>query len=267
MYNKNFFSFVFLGLFIILSIVSINRGIREQTPRWYDRAVLFVIAPFQRAFRYMGESILYKYYRYSFLLNAEDNIRKVNKTNMLLQHELSNLYELKYENTRLRRMLNFKKQKSFAMVPAQIVAVDVTPNFKSIRINRGSDNNVKLGEPVVNYEGIVGKILKVYPKYSDVILLLDNHFVVDAFVQRSRARGVIYGADSRLVDMKYVHRFEDVKKGDFVVSSGYDGVFPKGLLVGIVDSVILTNDISQKIKVKPVVSFKKLEEVFVISNK
>ena len=266
--RPKFLVIFFIFLFIILSVFSITRGIQQKKMLWYDSVSLFLIAPFQVSFRYIGEKVLFAYYRYSFLLDAEDKIKSINKTNMMLKHELNNLYELKYENTRLRRLLNFKKHASFNMIPAQVIAVDVNTNFKSIRINRGTFDGVKLGEPVVNYEGVVGRVFKVFKKYSDIILLIDNNFVIDTFVQRSRARGIIYGSNIDTLDLKYINRFEDVKLKDVVVSSGFDGVFPKGILVGkIIDIDEQNRTISQKITVKPFASLKKLEEVFVIDNK
>lgn len=268
MYSRNkFLFFIFIFLFLVLTIFSITKGVQQKQTAWYDKASLFLISPFQVSFRYLGEKILYSYYRYKFLLDAEEKIQSINKTNMMLKYELNKLYELKYENTRLRRLLNFRKQASYKMIPAQIIAVDVNPNFKSVRINRGIKHGIEIGEAVVNYEGIVGRVIKVYNDYSDIILLIDNNFIVDAFVQRIRARGVLYGTNTSLADLKYIHRFENIKNGDTIVSSGFDGVFPKGLLIGKVKDILVNNtSISQKIKVMPIVSFKKLEEVFVIDK-
>jgi rod shape-determining protein MreC len=103
--------------------------------------------------------------------------------------------------------------------------------------------------------------------YSKVLLIIDQNNAVDALVQRSRARGLVTGAAAGQCIFKYVLLKNDVKIGDTLISSGLDGVFPKGLRVGLVSNVIRSNaGIFQEVRVTPFVDFEKLEEVLVVLN-
>jgi rod shape-determining protein MreC len=100
-----------------------------------------------------------------------------------------------------------------------------------------------------------------------VLLILDANSAVDAFIQRSRARGVLVGLGRERCLLKYVQRNEDVQVGDQVISSGMGGVFPKGLLLGMVEEVIRgSSGLFQRVEVEPAVDFSRLEEVMVVKQ-
>ena len=116
-------------------------------------------------------------------------------------------------------------------------------------------------------EGIVGQVSNVASHYAKVFLITDRNSAVDALVQRNRARGVINGNLSDQCFLKHTLRKYDINVGDAVVSSGVDGVFPKGLRIGNVSKVVKHDSrIFQEITVAPYVDFEKLEEVFVVLN-
>jgi rod shape-determining protein MreC len=118
---------------------------------------------------------------------------------------------------------------------------------------------------VVISEGIAGLVTDVTYSYAKVLLIIDQNSAVDALIQRSRARGVIKGGFSNRCFLKYVLRKYDISIGDVVVSSGLDGVFPKGLRIGYVSSVVKQKaGIFQEITVMPYINFEELEEVLVL---
>ncbi|OQY59957.1 MAG: hypothetical protein B6245_03935 [Desulfobacteraceae bacterium 4572_88] len=126
---------------------------------------------------------------------------------------------------------------------------------------------LKKSVPVVIPEGVVGLVTDISTHYSKVLLLVDQNSAVDALVQRTRARGIIKGGTAGRCLFKYVLRKHDIVESDIVVSSGLDGVFPKGLRVGTVSNVTRRNSgIFQEVTVIPYVDFEKLEEVLVILN-
>ena len=119
--------------------------------------------------------------------------------------------------------------------------------------------------PVVIPEGITGLITEVSPSYSKVLLIIDQNSAVDALGQSTRARGIISGDPEGKCAFNYVLRKHDIQIGEIVVSSGLDGVFPKGLRIGAVSEVLKPSaGIFQKVVVTPFVDFEKLEEVLVI---
>ncbi|MBW2365959.1 MAG: rod shape-determining protein MreC [Deltaproteobacteria bacterium] len=128
-------------------------------------------------------------------------------------------------------------------------------------------DGLKKGLPVIIPEGIAGHITEVTSHYAKVLLIFDQNSAVDAFVQRTRARGIVKGETTGRCVLKYVLQKHDIRVGDTVVSSGWDGVFPKGLRIGYVSKVVKrTSGIFQEIKVTPYVDFDNLEEVLVILN-
>ncbi|MBN1114314.1 MAG: rod shape-determining protein MreC, partial [Oligoflexia bacterium] len=202
---------------------------------------------------------------YLFLIKVNQDNRMLMKENQDLKQKINQLIEVEYENSRLRRLLLFKERISPFMIPAQVIAKDVTVEFRSIRINKGKKNGIKIAMPVVNYEGIVGQVIRVGSSFSDVLIVTDPNFAVDTLVQRSRARGIVEGRSSSVCRLKYLERLDDVQMGDQVITSGLAGRFPKGILIGEVISAQRKNfGITQNVELHPSVNFDKLEEVFVI---
>ena len=164
-------------------------------------------------------------------------------------------------------MLSMKEKMSINMVSSVVIAEDVNPSFKSVRIDRGGDDGINLAMPVINYYGVVGQIIRVFPKYSDVMLVTDPNSSIDSVVQESRARGILKGQGEPNCKLKYLNRLDDVKVGYKLVTSGIEQRFPKGLAVGEVVAVSRKNyGVTQEVIVRPAVQFDKLEEVFVIKN-
>ena len=106
------------------------------------------------------------------------------------------------------------------MLPAEIVGLDVTPWFRSILVDRGSEHGVLPGNPVVTQEGVVGVVTATSPHAAKTMLLLDHQSAVDALVQRSRARGIVRGAGHESLEFEFFVRESDVVVGDEVVTSG-----------------------------------------------
>jgi rod shape-determining protein MreC len=121
---------------------------------------------------------------------------------------------------------------------------------------------------VISTDGVVGKLITVSPNASRVLLINDHDSGLDALDQRSRARGIVAGAMDDGLIMKYVDRTGDVKPGDAVITSGMDGIFPGGLLVGQVVQVSQEGPgLFLNITIKPAVDFSKLEELLVLTER
>jgi len=135
-------------------------------------------------------------------------------------------------------------------------------------IDKGKTEGMRKGLPVVIPEGIAGIITDVSNHHSKVLLIVDQNSAIDAISQGTRARGIIKGNAFNQCLFKYVLRKHEIKKGDIIISSGLDGVFPKGFRIGEVSGISQKNSdvIFQEIIVTPYVDFEKLEEVFVVLN-
>ena len=203
--------------------------------------------------------------KYIYLLNTEEKGRLLVEQNKSLRQENILLREAAMANSRLRELLDFKEKSPLKLVAAEVVSVDTSLYFKTVFIDKGETDGVKKDFAVISPSGVVGKIFKTSPSSSMVMLLIDQNFALDTLIQNTRTRAVVEGLGTSKCKLKYVLASEPISQGDLVVSSGLEGVFPKGLLIGEVSLVTgHTGAIFQDIVVEPMVAFDKLEEVFVV---
>ncbi|HNU70672.1 MAG TPA: rod shape-determining protein MreC [Thermodesulfobacteriota bacterium] len=203
--------------------------------------------------------------KYVFLLNTEETKRLLAEENKRLVQENIMLREAAMANQRLREMLDFEKNSSLNLLATEVVGVDASLYYQSVFIDKGEIDGVKKDMAVISPSGVVGKILKTSTYSSMVILLIDQNFALDALIQETRTKGVIEGTGTAQCKLKYVLSLEKPQEGNLVVTSGLEGFFPKGMLVGKIASLNeATGTIFQDIIVQPTVNFDKLEEVFVV---
>jgi len=194
----------------------------------------------------------------------EEN-KKLQKENVRLILENQRLKEEGLENERLRTLLEFKSQVDYRVIPTEVVALEPNRKSNSILISVGQEDGVRKYLPVINMQGLVGKVIEVYPKNSLVELLLDPHCRVAALVQRSRIHGIIKQQKGTNLSLENVPSGADVRLEDEVISSGLGGVFPPALKIGtVVKSEDRKSSIFKHILVQPSADFNSLEELFVV---
>jgi len=256
---------------VIVMIIA-NITILSITSRYpsheYGRLSLFIMAPFQDAVSNSLNFLKNIWNNYFSLVAAAEENRSLKKALNEAEARNNFCYEAELSNIRLRHLFDFKKTLTDEVIAAEVIGKDPSAWFQTIIIDKGSADGVLKGLPVVASEGIVGQVTDAAVHYSKVLLITDGNSAVDALVQRTRARGLVQGYRSGLCTLKYVLRKDDVTSQDIIVTSGLDGVFPKGLRVGYVSKVIRRNSgIFQEVDVTPYTDFEKIEEVLVILNK
>ncbi len=183
------------------------------------------------------------------------------------EQKLTDFQEAYVENLRLRRLLDFKNSINAETVAARVAIHDLTGWFQTVMVDKGFHDKVGPDMAVVNDEGVVGRILDVSDRFSRILLITDPGSSVDAVIQRNRVRGILSGKDANGCILKYVRGNIDVQVGDLIITSGKDGIFPKGLRLGTVQGVFKDPvDLFQKIEVKPLVRLNALEEVLIIKR-
>ena len=203
---------------------------------------------------------------FDLVQTAQENDRLKRQLNRALEKN-TNYHEIELANDRLRKLLDFKQSVDLDVVSAEVIGKDPSPWFKSVIIDKGRVDGVDIGFPVVVPQGIVGQVTDASAYYAKVLLIIDQNSAVDGLVQRTRARGIIKGAPGGGCIFKYVLRKHEIDVPDTIVSSGLDGVFPKGLRIGQVAKVVKHNSgIFQEVTVTPFADFEKIEEVLVIVN-
>lgn len=258
------------ALFVLLLVGGIFAVLNAnaKAPRelsGFDRFVLNVSAPVQGAMSSAWLKTRSLWTRYiSLVAVAEENASLRNKVT-LLEYRLEVMHELELENQRLRRLLDFTNQQDRPFRTARVVGYDPTSHFRTVRIDRGSGGGVSPGMAVATDQGVVGKVLRSWTNYSDVLLVTDARSGVDCLIQRTRARGTVEGSGAEALRMKYLLRLDEVQEGDLVITSGYDGVYPSGLLVGTVSGVRKQpSGVFQEVQIVPVVDLSRIEEVVVL---
>ncbi len=204
-------------------------------------------------------------------------IMTVYRDNQALKTEIAelrqndvNVTEILAENARLRTMLDYKKgAPQFDFVTAQVIARDPGTWTSIIVINRGTADGIAKDMAVVTPQGLVGNVVSVYNNAAKVQLILDPRSAVGSLVQRpeSRVAGIVEGSGSNphAPRMINIARDADVIKSDKIITSGFGGIYPKGLLVGeVVDIVNEEGGLLKYAVLKPAVDFDRLEEVLII---
>lgn len=235
-----------------------------------SKTVSTVLMPFQGILSWSANQALY-------VKNSAWDIMTVHEQNQMLRNEVNELRtmnaeasEYYAENQRLRALLGYKQTaRQFDFLAASIIGRDSATWSSTVIINRGTKDGVQENMVVVTEKGLVGHIVEAGPVSSKVQLILDPRSSVGTIVQRAESRmtGTVEGDmdNPTMPKMVNIPKTGDVQEGDVVVTSGFGGVYPKGLMVGIVSS--LQNDPGGLLKIallEPAVDFQKLEDVMVI---
>ena len=259
-----------LLIFITVSVFCIvffaARG-RFVTP-FSSPAVITLLAPFQRAAAWAGAQVQ------GVVANVQD-ILTVHQQNQLLRSEVEQLRvqnvqanEYAAENIRLRELLGYTQSaRQFDLVMARVIGREPTTWTRMIVIDRGTQHGVQKNMAVVTARGLVGTVTDAGPISSKVQLILDPRSAAGALVQRSRVAGVVKGTpdDAMHPRMVNVPKSQDMAVGDIIVTSGFGGIYPKGIMVGTVSAV--KNDSGGLLHyavIEPATDFQRLEDVAVI---
>lgn len=251
-------------LIVSLTILSYS-AVRLSETGLLRKMVLEAAAPLEDAIHISLKSLHNTWKRYLFLVGLEEENRRLLREKAVLGEQLNRYHEGYLEGMRLRKLLTLKDGLQYRTVAARVIDSDRTSLFKTLLINKGTSEGLRVGLAVLSDQGVVGRIIETSWHASRVLLMIDENSNIDALIQRSRAQGILQGAGPAGGNLKYISRTEEVLPGDVVLSSGLAGVFPKGLLLGVVSGVSRREGgLFQKIDVTPAVDFGKLEEVMAV---
>lgn len=279
-------AFLLLALSCQLMSISIKNA---AIPRWGAKIVNSVISPIQELHHELFLSVRKVWSRYIALQNVEVERDKLSERLKNLEAENSRLIEFENENERLRKLLAYKgatgaagvtatvigvsggqkgrgENRQFAGTKAVVIGHEPSNWARTITIDKGFADGVKVGMPVVDGNALVGQTIVVNTNSSRVLLVTDSTSAIDAVVQTSRAQGIVEGIWEEKLKLRYVSRELTVNVGDRVIASGLDGVYPKGTLIGVVTNVDKgTGGLFQAIELQPSADLNRVENVFVIT--
>ena len=198
-------------------------------------------------------------------------LQQVQQENTALKQELQTvqvrLQQERAEAQRtdnLRQLLELRERANLDTVAAEVIAGAASPDFKTITIDKGSSDSLETDMAVISPAGVVGRIILPSRRASKVQLLIDRNAAAGALIERTRVQGVVVGIGDGLLHMQYVPGTADVKTGDLVVTSGIDGIFPKGFVIGTIDHADRGAGAYHEIVIRPAVDFSRLEEVLIV---
>ena len=180
------------------------------------------------------------------------------------QVEIQTQHALAERTRDLERLLDLRDHSNLRTTAAEIIAAGATPDFRTMTIDKGTTGGVAGDMAVIAPGGVVGRVVAATPRTAKVQLLIDRNAAAGAIVERSRAQGVVIGGGDDRLRMEYVSEVADVVVGDVVVTSGIDGIFPKGFVIGRVEAIEKGGAAYKKITVKPAVDALGLEEVLIV---
>ena len=164
----------------------------------------------------------------------------------------------------LEQLLEMRDRSDLRMAAAEIIGAAATPDFRTLTIDKGTRDGLRPDMAVIAPAGVVGRIVMPSARAAKVQLLIDRNAAAGAIIERSRAQGVVVGSGEDRLRMENVSEASDIVVGDIVVTSGIEGIYPKGFIIGRVDTVEKNGPSYRNITVKPAVDFASLEEVLVV---
>jgi rod shape-determining protein MreC len=226
--------------------------------------VLHASAPFLEVSSSIHRALAYGWTHYVGLRGARAQNDVLQKRVEQLALREDTLRQVEVENTRLRELLGLKQTVPLETVAARVVGR--VPNYLAnvVYIDRGTDDGVKVNTPVLAATAVVGRTILVSRFNSQVQLITNNDASLGVMIERTRSPGVLTGSGQAVLNLDYIANSEQVEIDDIVVTSGLDGLFPKGLRVGKVVQSQKGKAAFRVIRVEPFADLLRLEEVLVL---
>jgi rod shape-determining protein MreC len=234
-----------------------------------DKVIVTATGPIEKGVAWAMTGALDGWNGYLALRGAHQRARALQHENELLKLDQQELARVRAENGRLQTLLSFAaRDPERQVLGARVIGVRLDPKgLQLVTLDRGTDDGVARMMPVVVGNGVVGRVHAVTGATADVLLLTDRNSSIAVRVERSRARANVRGTGAPgTCRLEYALRSDDMTEGDALVTSGTDGVFPRGLPVGKVSALRRSGQgLYQSADVTPSVDVTKLEEVLVLT--
>jgi rod shape-determining protein MreC len=247
--------------------VQVKRGNDLGNTRLIRIWAVGAITPFERGLVWIENGTSNLWHKYFYLRGVRNENRALKEQIERMRLEQVRLTEDATQAHRLQALLAFKEQFVAKTVAAQVIGWSGSDQSRVVYIDKGEDEGLKRDMAVITADGVVGKVLLVYPSVAQVLLINDQSSGVGVILEKSRLQGVLRGTPNGEVTLQRVMSDEQVAPGETALTSGGDQIFPKGLPVGTVTKVGQGRDLFLNIKVRPSANLGKLEEVLVLVEK
>jgi rod shape-determining protein MreC len=260
---------VILTVALVLSFLLMTLQVRHDAAvvTFTRQVVLFSVSPFIKVTAALLQGTRKLWRDYVDLRHLRQENKDLQGEVAVLQRRIDQLEEQSLETQRLQRLLAMRETTQAGFLTARVVGKDATNWFKTILLDRGSQDGVRRNQPVLAPDGLVGRVVEVTPASAKVQLLTDPVSSVGGLVQRTRVTGIVSGNLGSGARVRYLPLLADVVVGDEVVTSGMGGVFPKGIPVGRITAVERRSGaLFQEASLQPLVDLGRLEEVMILTT-
>src|SRR5512141_1154963 len=220
-------------LFVLMSFSSRTRYVGE-TRTLFERTVMTMFSPVPKFVNWIGGTASDMFHGYLDMRRAVNENLELHRKVASLTAENLKLHQSETDLRRLRSLLGYSEQVSMQTTMAQAIMLDTSGRFKSIILDRGSSDGIDVNDAIVNANGLIGRVVLTTKDMSKVQLVTDNNSSVGAPIERTRRQGVLRGDGRGGAELNDVASLADVQPGDRVLTAGIDGVYPKGIPIGVV---------------------------------
>lgn len=254
--------FLLIGSLLLLSSSS-RSGRRDAVGGW----ALDLMRPLQLSLTAAVDAASGIWNGYIALVGVTRENELLRKRIRELEQQAVHAVEVQQAQQRLEELLRFRSTFTGETTAAQIIGRDPLPFSRTVTINKGSADGIGRNAAVLSQYGVVGQTIAIGSRAARVLLVNDHNSGIDAVIQRSRARGVVKGALDGGCVMKYLDREAEVEVGDLVVTSGLDGIFPKGMIIGKVTHVgDDARGLLKEAQVIPSAPLDEIEEILIVTR-
>ena len=256
------------GVLMILSLHLISNGVKPEAIAARPAGLMLtVLSPVQAAINRIAQGSTGLVRDYFDLVNVRRDNDRLKAELAQLKTNQSRLVELETENRHLSDLLDLRDVLGGNSIAANVIGSDANGFARTLVISQGTSSGLRPGMAVLSFQGVVGKVIAVSPHAARVLIIDDHNSALDSFDQRTRSRGIVAGVVDDGLTMKYVERSQDVRPGDVIVTSGLDGIFPRGLRIGTIKSVRGEGPgMFLNVTITPAVDFRGLEQVLVVTQ-
>ncbi len=246
--------------------VQVKRTTDSESTRLIRVWAVGTVTPFEKTLVWAQTSSRNLWHNYFYLRGVRAENRSLKAQIEQMRLEQVRMSQDADQARRLQSLLAFKEQFISQTMAAQVIGGSGSELSRSVYIDKGYKDGIKADLAVITADGIVGKVLRVYRTSSLVLLIDDQTSGVGAILDKTRLQGILRGTPSGEVVLEKVMSDETVPAGELVLTSGGDGIFPKGLLVGRVTKVTPGSELFLNIRVRPAADLSRLEEVLVVTK-
>jgi rod shape-determining protein MreC len=256
---------VFIGA-IVLQVILISAQVSTTAGIPLIQVVTFgAFAEVQRGTMTAVDSVTGVWSGYVDLRAVQEENERLKRENQELQVRLQETRAQAQRSENFRQLLDLRQHTGLSTVAAEIIAGPAQAEFRDMTIDKGSSDGVAADMAVIAPAGVVGRVILPSRRAARVQMLIDRNAAAGAMIERTRVQGLVVGQGDGL-RMEFVPNTADVTEGDLIVTSGIDKVYPKGFVVGTVQSVHRGPATYFSLVVQPAVDFSRLEEVLVITT-